>query len=269
MFGVVPKTLWQRSNPPDENNLCSWAMRCLLIESGSRLILVDTGIGNKQDEKFFGHYHLHGSDSLDGNLKKLGFHRSEITDVFLTHLHFDHCGGAIERSGERLLPAFENARFWSNSAHWNWATRPNAREKASFLTENILPIEESGQLNFLEINRLMPGLTRVPTELGFDFLVVDGHTEGMMLPIFEVNGKTVVYLADLIPSAGHLPLAWVMGYDTRPLLTLEEKSLFLKSAAENDWILFFEHDPVLECARVEQTEKGARFLAGGRLNEFL
>lgn len=269
MFGVVPKTLWQRSNLPDENNLCTWAMRSLLIESGDRLILVDTGIGNKQDEKFFGHYHLHGNDSLDGNLKALGYHRSEITDVFLTHLHFDHCGGAIERKGERLLPAFENARFWSNPEHWEWATRPNPREKASFLAENIRPIEESGQLNMLKLDRPNSGLHRASTELGFDYLSVSGHTEAMMLPMIRLEDKTVVFMADLIPSAAHLPLAWVMGYDTRPLLTLEEKALVLNSAAENDWILFFEHDPQIECARVEHTEKGIRLRDSGRLTDYV
>jgi len=265
MFGVVPKSLWQKSQPADDLNLCSWAMRSLLIEHGDRLILIDTGIGNKQDDKFFSHYHLHGPDNLDNQLRSKGFERADITDVFLTHLHFDHCGGAIERSGDHWAPAFPRARFWSNTEHWACATQPNPREKASFLAENILPIRESGQLEWIALPETAGVLDRVSTPLGFDCLRVCGHTESMMLPLLEVDGKTVVYLADLIPSAAHIPLAWVMGYDTRPLLTLEEKAAVLEQAAAGEWLLFFEHDPIHECARVAQTEKGIRLQSAGRL----
>ena len=252
MFGVVPKTIWNSLNPADENNMCTWAMRCLLVEEGERLILIDNGIGDKQDEKFFSHYYLHGEDSLDKSLESAGFHRNDITDVFLTHLHFDHCGGSIVRRkiGDGYEPAFPNARYWSNERHWEWATQPNAREKASFLKENILPIQESGQLNFVtEGQGIMPG---------FDIEFMNGHTEGMMLPKLNYKGRTLVFMADLMPSAGHLPIPYVMAYDTRPLITLEEKSKFLKTALENDFILFFEHDPVNECCSLQQTEKGIR-----------
>lgn len=255
MFGVVPKTIWQKTNPADENNMCTWAMRCLLIEDGNRLILIDNGIGNKQDEKFFSHYYLHGNDSLDSSLQKLGFHKDDITDVFLTHLHFDHCGGSIEwnKSKERLEPAFKNATFWSNERHWEWATKPNAREKASFLKENILPIQESGQLKFVERNTNPEKFSE-----NFSIIFVDGHTDSMMLPVLNYKDKKIVFMADLLPSVGHIPLAYVMGYDTRPLITLEEKGKFLKEAADNNYILFFEHDAVNECCTVQHTEKGVR-----------
>ncbi|WP_129714184.1 MBL fold metallo-hydrolase [Pedobacter sp. SYP-B3415] len=252
MFGVVPKSLWQRSNPADEQNLCTWAMRCLLIEDGDRLILVDNGIGNKQDEKFLGHYALHGSATLDGSLKNLGFHRDDITDVFLTHLHFDHCGGSIERAGDLLVPAFRNAKFWSNEQHWKWATEPNPREKASFLKENILPIQESGQLNFVSPEND----TAFHQDIRIRF--VYGHTDAMMLPQLSYKGRTVVFMADLLPSAGHIPLPYVMSYDMFPLKTLSEKQLFFEEALANDYVLFFEHDPVIECCTLKQTEKGAR-----------
>lgn len=255
MFGVVPKTIWQKSNPADENNMCTWAMRCLLIEDGKRLILVDTGIGNKQSEKFFSHYYLHGDESLDGSLARLGFHRDDITDVFLTHLHFDHCGGAIEwnSSKDGYRPAFRNAQFWSNEAHWQWATQPNPREKASFLSENILPIQESGQLQMID----RPA-NRTSTPLGFDVLFVDGHTESMMIPHISYKGRTICYMADLLPSTGHIPLAYVMGYDTRPLITLDEKARFLKAAVDGNYILMLEHDSVNECCTLQETEKGIR-----------
>jgi glyoxylase-like metal-dependent hydrolase (beta-lactamase superfamily II) len=255
MFGVVPKTIWQKTNPADEHNMCTWAMRCMLIEDGNRLILIDTGIGNKQSEKFFSHYYLHGEDSLDSSLQAKGFHRNDITDVFLTHLHFDHCGGAIERnpSGEGFRPAFPNAVYWSCERHWDWATKPNAREKASFLSENILPIQESGQLRFID----RPS-TYASTPLGFDVLFVDGHTDSMMLPHIRYKGKTVVFMADLLPSAGHIPLPYVMGYDTRPLITLEEKGQFLHKAASEEYVIVFEHDSVNECATLVNTEKGVR-----------
>jgi glyoxylase-like metal-dependent hydrolase (beta-lactamase superfamily II) len=255
MFGVVPKSLWQLTNPADENNLCTWAMRSLLIEDGNRLILIDAGIGDKQSEKFFSHYYLHGSDTLLGNLKQLGFSSDDITDVFLTHLHFDHCGGAIERVSEnRYAPVFKNATFWSNENHWRWATEPNPREKASFLSENILPIQESGQLRFLDrIDQISPGIT--------DYMQVffaDGHTESQMIPHIQYKGKTIVFMADLLPSVGHIPLPYVMGYDTRPLLTMDEKANFLQRAADEEFVLFLEHDGANECCTLQNTEKGVR-----------
>ena len=256
MFGVVPKSIWQKTNPADSNNMCSWAMRSLLIEDGDRLILIDTGMGNKQSEKFFSFYYLFGDDSLDGNLAKLGFHRDDITDVFLTHLHFDHCGGAIQHNQQKtgFEPAFKHATFWSTQDHWNWATKPNAREKASFLSENILPIEASGQLKFIDrVDTLAPSFYE-----HMDVLFVDGHTEAMMLPIIYYKGKKIVFMADLIPSVGHIPIPYVMGYDTRPLLTIDEKSKFLSQAATENMVLFFEHDHINECCTVEQTEKGVR-----------
>lgn len=256
MFGVVPKTIWQKTNPADENNMCSWAMRSLLIEDGNRLMLIDTGIGDKQSEKFFSHYYMYGNDSLHGNLNKLGFSAEDITDVFLTHLHFDHCGGAVnwnnDKSGYRT--AFPNATYWSTEKHWEWATQPNPREKASFLAENILPIQESGQLKFIErtgdfTKNALPGL---------DVLFVDGHTESMMIPHIAYKGKTIVFMADLLPSTGHIPLPYVMGYDTRPLITLEEKSKFLSTAVNQEYVLFLEHDSVNECCDLIMTEKGIR-----------
>ena len=266
MFGVVPKSIWNKLNPADANNMCSWAMRSLLIEDGEKLILIDTGIGTKQSEKFFGFYFLHGDDSLDKSLAKHGFHRSDITDVVLTHLHFDHCGGAIQynSSKDAFEPAFPNAKFWSNARHWKWATEPNPREKASFLKENIQPIKESGQLNFVtESNgwakEVFPNLS-----LWF----VDGHTDAQMLPHITYKGKTVVFTADLLPSAGHIPIPYVMGYDTRPLLTLTEKEHFLTQATANDYVLFFQHDPIHECGIVEQTERGFKIKETADLNSY-
>jgi glyoxylase-like metal-dependent hydrolase (beta-lactamase superfamily II) len=256
MFGVVPKTLWQKTNPADENNMCTWALRCLLIEDGQRLMLIDTGIGDKQSEKFFSHYHLQGNDTLIGSIRKAGFHEDDITDVILTHLHFDHCGGAIawntQKDGYR--PVFKNAIYWSNAPHWQWATIPNAREKASFLAENILPIQESGQLKFVErtdsfSREAFPNI---------DLLFVDGHTDSMMIPHIKYKGKTIVFMADLLPSVGHIPLPYVMGYDTRPLITLEEKGSFLDTAATENYVLFLEHDSVNECCTLQHTEKGVR-----------
>lgn len=254
MFGVVPKTIWQKLNPADENNLCNWAMRCLLIEDGQRLILIDNGIGTKQDAKFFSHYYLNGDDSLDKSLAKYGFHRDDITDMFLTHLHFDHCGGSILREGEKLIPAFKNATYWSNKKHWDWAVHPNDREKASFLKENILPIEESGQLKFVHSESAVneAGISDVSVRF------VNGHTEAMMLPQIKYKDKTIVYMADLLPSAGHIPIPYVMAYDMFPLTTLNEKKSFLKEAVENNYILFFEHDPQIECCDLQLTEKGIR-----------
>ncbi len=263
MFGVVPKSLWQRSNPADENNLCTWAMRCLLVEEGNRLMLIDNGIGNKQDEKFLSHYHLHGGATLEGSLHKAGFSADDITDMFLTHLHFDHCGGGVRWSDpESKAPelTFRNATYWSNEAHWSWATQPNAREKASFLRENIMPIQESGQLQFVSLQGRAPFT-------GMEVLYVDGHTEKQMLPKLQYKGRTLVFMADLLPSAGHIPLPYVMGYDTRPLLTLQEKATILQQAAEEKWVLFLEHDPVNECCTLKLTEKGVRLDETFRLKE--
>lgn len=254
MFGVVPKSLWSRTNPSDENNLCTWAMRCLLVEEGNRLVLIDNGIGDKQDAKFFSHYYLHGDYSLKRSLKANGFDFMDITDNFLTHLHFDHCGGGVkyeENNSSRFGMTFPRAKYWTNEDHWKWATVPNLREKASFLKENILPMEESGQLEFLDLNKgqFFPG---------FDFFTADGHTDKQMIPKVQYKGRTVVFAADLLPSVGHIPLPYVMGYDTRPLITLEEKGKFLEEAAINNYVIFLEHDPIHECCTVKMTDKGVR-----------
>lgn len=261
MFGVVPKTIWQKTNPADANNLCTWAMRCLLIENDNKLTLIDTGIGNKQDEKFFSHYYLHGNDSMEKSLAALGFQSSDITDVFLTHLHFDHVGGAIVREGEKLSPAFKNANYWSNERHWQWATEPNQREKASFLKENILPIQESGQLKFVEEQENVQFQDNVNISFAY------GHTDAMMLPKINYKGKTIVYMADLLPSIGHLPLPYVMAYDIFPLKTLTEKQAFLEEAVNNNYILFLEHDPLNECCTLQRTEKGIRVAETFKLSE--
>jgi glyoxylase-like metal-dependent hydrolase (beta-lactamase superfamily II) len=270
MFGVVPKSIWNKLNPADENNMCSWALRCLLIEDEGKLILVDNGMGDKQDAKFFGHYYLHGDDTLDKSLAQNGFTKNDITDVFLTHLHFDHCGGSIVKIGEKLVPAFKNATYWSNEHHWKWATEPNAREKASFLKENILPIQESGQLKFLNMNNDSPGVntdsvasSRLTTHdsqiiSNLSFYAVSGHTDKMMLPKINYKGRTIVFMADLLPSAAHIPLPYVMAYDMFPLTTLNEKKLFLTEAQQNDYVLFFEHDPLNECCTLQMTEKGIK-----------
>jgi len=260
MFGVVPKTIWNKTNPADDNNLCTWAMRCLLIEDGDTLILVDTGIGDKQDEKFFSHYYLHGDATMDKSLAARGFHRDDITDVFLTHLHFDHVGGAIKRDGERLIPAFKNATYWSSQKHWDWAVNPNEREKASFLKENILPIQESGQLKFVDDN------CNVNFTDNINVKFVYGHTESMMLPLINYKGKQLLYMADLLPSVGHLPLPYVMAYDMFPLKTLAEKKIILQEALEKEYILYLEHDPVNECCTLKQTEKGIRLKETFNLN---
>jgi len=257
MFGVVPKTIWQRTNPADANNLIDIAARSLLIEDGDRLILVDTGMGNKQSDQFFGYYYRWGDFSIDSSLKKIGFHRDDITDVFLTHLHFDHVGGAVQWNKNRTgyEPAFKNAKFWTNKKHWKWATEPNPREKASFLKENLLPMQESGQLNFVD-HTDESFLNNSP--LGFDIRFVDGHTEKQMLPQFSYKDKTIAYMADLIPTVGHIPLPYVIGYDTRPLITLTEKELFLNKAVENNYYLFFEHDAHNQLCTLKQTAKGVR-----------
>lgn len=252
MFGVVPKSIWTKLNPSDENNMCNWAMRCMLIEDEGRLILIDNGMGYKQDEKFFGYYFLNGDDTLEKSLAKYGFGKDDITDVFLTHLHFDHCGGSIKKEGNNLSPAFTNATYWSNEKHWEWATTPNDREKASFLKENILPIKESGQLKFIE------------TKDGIEFIknikirFVSGHTESMMLPQISYKDKTVVYMADLMPSVAHIPVPYIMAYDTRPLETLKEKKQLIAEAQQKDYILFFEHDPKIECCNLQLTDRGVR-----------
>ncbi|MES2653041.1 MAG: MBL fold metallo-hydrolase [Bacteroidota bacterium] len=261
MFGVVPKSIWQKSNPADSNNLCSWAMRCLLIEDGNRLILIDNGIGNKQDDKFLGHYFLHGDDTLDKSLAAKGFNRADITDVFLTHLHFDHCGGSIERVGDKLVPAFKNASYWSNKQHWEWAINPNDREKASFLKENILPIQESGQLRFVANEDGVQFQKDIKIRFAF------GHTDAMMLPQINYKGRTIVYMADLLPSVGHIPLPYVMAYDMFPLQTLNEKKTFLAEAATNNYILYLEHDPINECCTLQHTEKGVRLAETFNLDE--
>ncbi|MCC7028897.1 MAG: MBL fold metallo-hydrolase [Chitinophagaceae bacterium] len=261
MHGVVPKSMWNKVNPADDNNMCSWAMRCLLIEDGNKLILIDTGMGNKQNEKFFSHYYPHGDDSLQKSLQQLGFTNKDITDVFLTHLHFDHCGGAVIREGEQLKPAFTNATYWSNEKHWQSAIQPNVREKASFLKENMLPLQESGQLKFIS--------SETSSELSdhIDILTVNGHTESMMLPLIRLNGKSILYCADLVPSMAHVSLPWVMAYDMQPLQTLQEKELILQKAADQQWLLFLEHDLHNECCSLEQTEKGIRSAEVFRMSE--
>lgn len=280
MFGVVPKSIWNKLQPADEKNLCTWAMRCLLVEENNRLILIDTGIGNKQDAKFFSHYYLHGEASLENSLAKHGFHPNDITDVFLTHLHFDHVGGAVIRKGDKLVPAFSNAVYWSNKKHWDHAMKPNAREKASFLADNIIPIKESGQLKFIEYPPLPardrkndqaentvisdvksdvnPALPSLYFTENISIRTVYGHTESMMLPQIRYKDRTIVYMADLLPCVGHLPIPYVMAYDIEPLKTLDEKQVFLRQAVKEDYVLFFEHDPKVECCTIHETEKGTR-----------
>ena len=261
MFGVVPKTMWNKLNPADENNMCSWALRCLLVEDGDRKILIDTGMGDKQDPKFFGHYYLHGDDSLDKSLARVGFTRDDITDVILTHLHFDHCGGSIAKVGEDYLPAFKYATYWSNERHWKWATEPNEREKASFLKENILPIKDSGQLKMVDLigeSADADKLEECVFTQNISMIIVNGHTQAMMLPKINYKGRTVVFMADLLPSVAHLPLPYVMAYDMFPLTSLQEKKSFLQVAVENNYVLFFEHDPAYECCDLKITDKGIR-----------
>ncbi len=263
MFGAVPKVIWSRSNPADKNNLCSWAMRSLLIEDGDRLILIDNGIGDKQDDKFLRHYYLHGDVNLHSSLAQHGFLADDVTDVFLTHLHFDHCGGSVKWNKSRtgFEMTFKNAKYWSNIDHWNWATVPNNREKASFLRENIIPIKESGHLNFVEKEKnIFPN---------FDVLFVDGHTDSQMIPHITYKDKIIVFAADLLPSTGHIPLPYIMGYDTRPLLTLTEKEKFLKEAVDQEYIVFLQHDNYSECCTVEQSERGVRLKDTFKLADIL
>ena len=263
MFGVVPKVLWSKTNPSDENNLCPWAMRSLLIEDDGKLILIDNGIGDKQDEKFLKHYYLHGDANLHSSLAVHGFHADDVTDVFLTHLHFDHCGGSVKWNSTKtnFEMTFKNAKYWSNAKHWKWAKEPNNREKASFLKDNIIPIQESGKLNFVDNQKNI--------FKNFDALFVDGHTESQMIPHISYKGKTIVFAADLLPSTGHIPLAYVMGYDTRPLLTLSEKEKFLRIAAEKEYIIFLQHDYYNECCTVKMTNKGVRLKDTFKLDEIL
>jgi glyoxylase-like metal-dependent hydrolase (beta-lactamase superfamily II) len=262
MFGVVPKSIWQKSNPPDKNNLCSWAMRCLLIEDGDTLMLIDNGLGDKQDAKFFSHYYLHGNDSLLKSLNAHGYTTDDVTDMFLTHLHFDHCGGGVKKENENLALTFKEATYWSNEDHWQWATKPNPREKPSFLSENILPMQESGQLKFISDKH--PSLFKF-----MEIVYVSGHTDKMMIPKIKYKEHTICFMADLLPSVGHIPLPYVMGYDTRPLITLEEKAKFLKEAADNKYVLFLEHDAVNECCTVKNTDKGVRVDRTFSLSEIL
>ena len=260
MFGVVPKSIWQKTNPADDRNLCNWAMRCLLIEQGNQLMLIDNGIGDKQDARFFNHYFLNGNASLSTSLREEGFHERDITDMFITHLHFDHCGGGVKKVGEKLELTFPNATYWSDTEHWRWATDPNPREKASFLTENIMPMQESGRLRFVTGERFADNV---------DVLYVSGHTERMMIPRIRYKDKVICFVTDLLPSVGHIPLPYVMAYDTRPLLTMEEKFAFLNEAADNKYILFLEHDPENECCTVKHTEKGVRLDTAFSLKDIL
>lgn len=253
MFGVIPKTIWSKTNPADESNLCTLAMRCLLVEDGNRLILIDTGIGNKQSEKFFSHYYLHGEDTLDTSLARHGFSRNDITDVFLTHLHLDHAGGAVAFENGELQPAFSNAVYWTNEKHWDWAVHPNEREKASFLSENILPLMENGRLRFIPWQKEQYQFTDQ-----FSIRFAHGHTSAMMLPQLTYKDRIIVFVADLLPTAGHIPVPYVAGYDVFPLQSMSEKREFLHEAQQNNYILFFEHDPYAECCTLRQTEKGIR-----------
>jgi len=252
MHGVVPKSLWSKFNPADEANMCSWAMRCLLVEQEDRLVLIDTGIGTKQDAKFFSHYFLHGDDTMEKSINKAGYSMDDITDVFLTHLHFDHVGGAVKKEGDQLLPTFKNATYWTNKTHWEWAIHPNDREKASFLKENILPLQESGRLEMIDTKEGEEWIK------GFRIKYVSGHTEAMMLPVLKYKDHTILYCADLLPSVAHIPLPWIMSYDMKPLHTLEEKKRILTEAAANNWFLFFEHDPKVALCNLQATEKGIR-----------
>jgi glyoxylase-like metal-dependent hydrolase (beta-lactamase superfamily II) len=252
MFGVVPKSIWHSKYAADENNMCTWQMRCLLVEDGNRLILIDTGIGDKQDDKFFGHYYLHGDDTLFNSIAAKGYTPEDITDVLLTHMHFDHVGGAVKRVGDQLMPTFKNATYWTNEAHWLNATQPNEREKASFLSENILPLQASGQLKFLD------AVDGTAFSENISLRIVNGHSLGMMLPLINFNGQKILYSADLFPSHLHIPLPWVMAYDMQPLLTMQEKKVILEDAVKDNYTLFFEHDNIAQAATVIETEKGIK-----------
>jgi len=262
MHGVVPKSMWQKVNPADDNNMCSWAMRCMLIEHGNYKILIDNGMGNKQDAKFFSYYYPHGDDSVEKNLAANGFSVEDVTDVFLTHLHFDHCGGSVKKDeAGNLVPAFPKALCWSNHKHWLAATNPNEREAASFLKENILPLEEHGVLRLVEAGDGEEWLQDIRIR------IVNGHTDAMMLPQIKYNDRTILFCADLFPSAAHISMPWVMAYDMRPLDTLREKRAILQEAVANNWILFFEHDPKIECCTLQQTDRGIRVKDTFKLSE--
>lgn len=252
MFGVVPKTLWQKLIPADENNLCSWTMRCLLVDTGSQVILVDTGLGNKQDEKFFSLYYLHGDGELVASINKAGYDVSQVTDVLLTHFHFDHVGGAVSKKDDgTYYPTFPNAKYWTTQKHYGWAVNPNARERASFLKENFIPLMEKGVLHYAPEKQGYQWSRNV--KLRFSH----GHTESMMLPEFKINDRvTIIFAADLIPSAHHVGLPYIMGYDIRPLITLEEKTSFLKEVAQKGYYLFLEHDKDTECITIKLDERG-------------
>lgn len=273
MFGVVPKVMWQPLNPADENNLCSWALRCLLVEEGDRKILIDTGVGNKQDAKFFSHYYLHGSATLESSLAENGLTPEDITDVMHTHLHFDHCGGSVHKKEDQLLPAFPNAKYWTNPLHWQWAIEPNERERASFLKENLQPMQTAGQLYFLEVPEpdMHPTgrLASIPFSEHISLRIVHGHTRAMMLPQITIGQQTLVYMADLIPSVHHIGLPYIMAYDLFPYTTLQEKKCFLQEAVDENYLLFFEHDPIIECCNLQMTEKGIRKNQAGKLSDFL
>ncbi len=263
MFGVVPKTLWNKVYPADENNLCTWALRCLLLETDNRRVLIDCGIGNKQSEKFLGHYDIVGNDGFEKSLAHTKISADEITDVILTHLHFDHCGGAVKYNEEKtaFIPTFKNATYWIGKQHWDLANNPNPREKASFLKENFIPLLDAGKINFIENESDLFENVSVK--------IFNGHTVGQVIPFVKFNGKTIVYMADLIPTSAHLPLPWVISYDTKPLISLSEKEEFLNEAADNNYILFFEHDNYNECCTVKKTEKGVRVDKVGNLNDLL
>lgn len=264
MFGVVPKSFWQKTNPADENNLCSWAMRCLLVEDSKQLILIDTGMGNKQDAKWQSYYYRHGEGELVKSIRAKGYSEKEVTDVILSHLHFDHCGGAVKWNNERTSfeMTFPNARYWTHSEHFTSAINPNQREKATFFKENIMPIQDAGQLFFIDKVNEHPFKN-------IKVLTADGHTEKMLMPIVSYKGKDVIFMADTIPSLSHIPIPYVMGYDIRPLQTMDEKSFLLNQALENDWLLFFDHDPNYECANIEMTEKGFKVKHKGSLDSFI
>jgi glyoxylase-like metal-dependent hydrolase (beta-lactamase superfamily II) len=252
MFGVVPKSLWERTNPADSKNRIQMSSRCLLIEDGKNLILIDSGLGEKQDEKFFAHYNRSNEVSLSSSINSLGFSINDITDVFFTHLHFDHCGGATAREGDKIIPVFKNAKFWCSKSHWDWATvNPNPREKASFLNENIMPLKESGQLNLFDSTSLV-------ADLGLEFISVDGHTEKMSLPKINYKGNLILFASDLVPTSGHIPVPYLMGYDVRPLKTMEEKQRILSELEASNSFLFLQHDPTTEIVSLKKTEKGVR-----------
>jgi glyoxylase-like metal-dependent hydrolase (beta-lactamase superfamily II) len=260
MYGVVPKTFWNKWNVADENNLCTWKMRCLLIQDGKKLILIDTGMGNKQPEKWQSYFQPHGDSNLIDSIRKVGFNENDITDVILTHLHFDHCGGAVSNVDGKLKTTFKNAKYWTHSCHWKWAIKPNIREKATYLSENIMPIEQNGQLFFID-NKIKPFKN-------IELLLADGHTEKMIMPLIHIDGKKILFTADTIPSASHIHIPYVMGYDVRPLQTMNEKENILIEATKNDWLLYYDHDPVFSCSKVELTEKGYRAINNGNLKDF-